>query len=632
MQLTYPGVYVTEIPSSVRPIATVATSIAAFVDSFTSGPVDTAVQIFGMADFERIYGPVGYSPASYQIAQFFLNGGASAWVVRVAPGGQAATVEVDDTSNAKSFVATAVNAGKWGNNVRLSVEPVAKGGTISATTFNLGITRYAPSSSAIVASERYNNLSKDGFDATVKDASQLVTLAAVSPGVQPAPNGTLAAAAFTVPVPQLDGKTVNVAVNTGAATPLTLKLPAGADDTHLTSANARAMLESALRIAGASATPPIPALAGATVTIVGGRFWVRTDPRTTNYKPGDYITITETAGLGFGTGSFANVQEYALGDTTAAIQAQKQGTLGSDGATPLDATALIGDPVAKSGTWALENADLFNILCIPRASDLGGTDMQAVFGFAVPYCERRRAMFIADLTKDETTPAKVQTFLENNPGLVSPNVAVYFPRVVVPDPADGYRLKAIGTSGTIAGIWAKTDNDRGVWKAPAGIDALLRGVAGLEYVMTDGENGALNPLAIDCLRNFPVYGQVVWGARTMFGADDRASEWKYIPIRRLALMIEESLFRGTKWVVFEPNDEPLWAKIRQNVGAFMTQLFRQGAFQGSTPDKAFFVKCDGETTTAADRNAGVVNIEVGFAPLKPAEFVVLKIQQIPDVT
>jgi hypothetical protein len=118
----------------------------------------------------------------------------------------------------------------------------------------------------------------------------------------------------------------------------------------------------------------------------------------------------------------------------------------------------------------------------------------------------------------------------------------------------------------------------------------------------------------------------------MFGADARASEWKYLSIRRLALMIEESLFRGTKWVVFEPNDEPLWAKIRQNVGAFMTQLFRQGAFQGSTPDKAFFVKCDGETTTAADRNLGIVNIEVGFAPLKPAEFVVLKIQQIPDVT
>ena len=133
------------------------------------------------------------------------------------------------------------------------------------------------------------------------------------------------------------------------------------------------------------------------------------------------------------------------------------------------------------------------------------------------------------------------------------------------------------------------------------------------------------------MRSFPLYGPVVWGARTLQGADAAASEWKYVAIRRLALFIEESLFRGTKWVVFEPNDEPLWAKIRLNIGAFMLDLFRQGAFQGDTPSKAFFVKCDSETTTANDRNLGIVNIEVGFAPLKPAEFVVLKIQQIPDV-
>jgi phage tail sheath protein FI len=114
----------------------------------------------------------------------------------------------------------------------------------------------------------------------------------------------------------------------------------------------------------------------------------------------------------------------------------------------------------------------------------------------------------------------------------------------------------------------------------------------------------------------------------MDGSDDDSSEWKYIPIRRLALFLEESLFRGTKWVVFEPNDEPLWAKIRLNLGAFMMRLFRQGAFQGSTPDKAFFVKCDGETTTQADRDLGIVNILVGFASLKPAEFVIIRIQQI----
>ena len=119
-----------------------------------------------------------------------------------------------------------------------------------------------------------------------------------------------------------------------------------------------------------------------------------------------------------------------------------------------------------------------------------------------------------------------------------------------------------------------------------------------------------------------------WGARTLNGADVEASEWKYIPVRRFALFLEESLYRGTKWVVFEPNDEPLWSQIRLNVGAFMQSLFRQGAFQGLTPKDAYFVKCDGETTTQNDINNGIVNIVVGFAPLKPAEFVIIQIQQI----
>ena len=189
-------------------------------------------------------------------------------------------------------------------------------------------------------------------------------------------------------------------------------------------------------------------------------------------------------------------------------------------------------------------------------------------------------------------------------------------------------LRSIGASGTVAGLFARTDATRGVWKAPAGTEARLENVQSLAYTLTDLQNGALNPLGVNCLRTFPVYSHICWGARTLDGADQLASEWKYIPIRRLALFIEESLFRGTKWVVFEPNDEPLWAQIRLNVGVFMNGLFRQGAFQGSTPQEAYFVKCDKETTTQADRNLGIVNIEVGFAPLKPAEFVVITIQQI----
>ncbi len=180
----------------------------------------------------------------------------------------------------------------------------------------------------------------------------------------------------------------------------------------------------------------------------------------------------------------------------------------------------------------------------------------------------------------------------------------------------------------MAGIFARTDTQRGVWKAPAGLEASIVGIAGVSVPLTDNENGRLNPLAINCLRTFPASGTVAWGARTLQGDDRLASEWKYIPVRRTALYIEESLYRGLQWVVFEPNAEPLWAQIRLNVGAFMHNLFVKGAFQGQTPRDAYFVKCDKETTTQNDIDLGIVNIVVGFAPLKPAEFVIISLQQI----
>jgi len=213
-------------------------------------------------------------------------------------------------------------------------------------------------------------------------------------------------------------------------------------------------------------------------------------------------------------------------------------------------------------------------------------------------------------------------------GTRSNYAALFFPRLRQPNPLHDNQLEEFVPCGAVAGIFARTDTTRGVWKAPAGQEATLFGVPSLSVSLTDNENGELNQLGINCLRAFPVIGRVVWGARTLEGADRLASEWKYIPVRRTALFIEESLYRALKWVVFEPNDEPLWAQIRLNVGAFMHDLFRQGAFQGQTPQDAYFVKCDKETTTQNDINRGIVNIVVGFAPLKPAEFVIVKIQQI----
>jgi uncharacterized protein len=165
-----------------------------------------------------------------------------------------------------------------------------------------------------------------------------------------------------------------------------------------------------------------------------------------------------------------------------------------------------------------------------------------------------------------------------------------------------------------------------VWQAPAGMETTLRGVVDLDARLTDREQGQLNPLGLNVIRTFDVPRHVIWGARTLAGADTLDSEWKYVPVRRLALHIEESLRRGLQWVVFEPNDARLWAQIRTAAGAFLHGLFRRGAFQGPTPRDAYFVTCDAETTTQADIDAGIVHVLVGFAPLKAAEFVIISLR------
>lgn len=294
------------------------------------------------------------------------------------------------------------------------------------------------------------------------------------------------------------------------------------------------------------------------------------------------------------------------------------------------ATLISGSDSGKTGLYALDGISpfVFNLLCIPAAALLPAVSMRSLYTQAEAYCTAKRAFLIIDIPAEETrTPATMTSWMAANDTLRTDYAAVYFPVLQIPDPLNENRPRTVGPSGTLAGVFARTDSTRGVWKAPAGTDAALRG-ASLAVKITDLENGGLNPLGINALRNFPIFGNIAWGARTLDGADQQASEWKYIPVRRTALFIEESLYQGLKWVVFEPNDDPLWAQIRLNAGAFMHSLFRQGAFQGQTPRDAYFVKCDSESTTQNDIDRGIVNIIIGFAPLKPAEFVVIKLQQI----
>ncbi len=288
---------------------------------------------------------------------------------------------------------------------------------------------------------------------------------------------------------------------------------------------------------------------------------------------------------------------------------------------------LPGSQSNKTGLYALEKVDLFNLLCIPPHI-LDGDIAQTMITVAATYCDERRAMLLIDPPSGWMNKEAAKAGINTGVGTTSKNAAIFFPRLRQANPLRDNQIETFVPCGAVAGIFARTDAQRGVWKAPAGLEATLNGVPGLSVNLTDAENGELNPLGINCLRSFPGVGRVVWGSRTLQGADRLASEWKYIPVRRLTLFLEESLYRGTQWVVFEPNDEPLWAQIRLNIGAFMNNLFRQGAFQGKSPREAYFVKCDKETTTQNDIDRGIVNIIVGFAPLKPAEFVIIKFQQI----
>ncbi|HUR97572.1 MAG TPA: phage tail sheath subtilisin-like domain-containing protein [Pyrinomonadaceae bacterium] len=288
-----------------------------------------------------------------------------------------------------------------------------------------------------------------------------------------------------------------------------------------------------------------------------------------------------------------------------------------------DFEAALLPPGGEGGLYHLDNVDLFNLLCVP------GQSAPAAIKSLQKFCRDRRAFLIADCGRSATF-----SDLKSGPGAItvddSINAAFYFPWVLSPDPLDGNSVREFPPCGFVAGLYARTDVNRGVWKSPAGTDASLYGVTGLSPngTLNDDQNGTLNRQGINCIRKFPGSGIVVWGARTLRGGDAFGSDWKYVAVRRTALFIENSIYRGLEWVVFEPNGEPLWVKIKQSIENFLLTLFLQGTLQGSKSEEAFFVKVDRSTMTRNDIDSGVVNILIGFAPAKPAEFVIIRLRQM----
>lgn len=670
---TYPGVYIEEIPSGVRTIGGVATSVAAFVGTSRKGLLNEAVQIFGMADFEREYGGLDRnSETSYGVQQFFLNGGSEAWIVRIAdtetgetdnPPTNAAAAEAVLTEPGGDEIVrvragrrirgqSAVNPGDWGNFLRVEVDYDTAD---PAEQFNLRVSevRVDGDRTEVLQTETFRNLTMrpdtpNNAIEVVNQGSRLVQLdrADLTPAdvpdpfdvaFRPAATGTLGAGlapATATIIPDQDA-VFNVNIGTGVING-TIDYGGAAEPTSYPAL--LPYIQAAIRRAAAAASVPDaqkPLLSGAVVSLINEgagttpfRFAVSLGRAARPFDPDTEIAMSGAGATSIG---LAGVGVVVTGQQRV-LEGGRDGTPAAPGTSfrPVPIAFFQGSSADKTGIHALDDVDLFNILCIPEATTLpSAADVRSLYTSATDYVRSRRAMVIVDVPEPQARNLDtMQTWLSENEGLRDANAAVYFPRTNIPDPLNRNRPRSIGSSGTIAGLWARTDAQRGVWKAPAGTDARLRNVESLGYKLTDQENGVLNPLGVNCLRVFPVYSNICWGARTLEGADVIASDWKYVPVRRTTLFLEESLFRGTKWVVFEPNDEPLWSQIRLNVGAFMQDLFRKGAFQGATPREAYFVKCDGETTTQQDIDNGIVNIEVGFAPLKPAEFVILKIQQI----
>ncbi|HEY0063197.1 MAG TPA: phage tail sheath subtilisin-like domain-containing protein [Telluria sp.] len=587
--LSYPGIYIEEIPSGVRTITGVATSIAAFVGRALRGPTDEAVVINSYGDFERIFGGLWVdSTLGFAVRDFYMNGGGQAIIVRLFnlnPADEGATPAVPSRTplSVGNFSFEAAYEGGWGGNLRFAIDTQVSDqvalqmGVAKTALFNMTVTEVG-AGGVPVQVEQFRNLT------VIASARQLNKVLALESRLLrwkgTYPPGTL---------PDIAG------LHTASAA-----LKAAQDD-----------LAAAL-----AANPQVPANIETAKTAVKQKTADLATIATDNISRAEQ-TLADKLAL--------DPPDAAAVDTArAALTAAKKTSNGL--ALALNNFTGPGKQNDKKGMYALRKADLFNILCIPPYTADGNIEASLV-AEAASYCEHRRAILlvdpIANWTDKDAAKAGVAAI-----GTSSKNAALFFPRLKQPNPLHDNQLEDFVPCGAVAGIFARTDNTRGVWKAPAGLDATLVGVPQLSVALTDAENGELNPLGINCLRALPAAGRVVWGARTLQGDDRLASEWKYIPVRRTALFIEESLYRGTQWVVFEPNDEPLWAQIRLNLGAFMQNLFRQGAFQGKTPAEAYFVKCDKETTTQSDINLGIVNVVVGFAPLKPAEFVVIKLQQI----
>ena len=626
VQTTYPGVYIVEQSAVSHVITGVSTSVTAFVGATRLGPADEPTAIGSNADFVRRFGdPVDATghPLGYAVAGFFANGGTQAIVVRALAADATAASVALPAANGITVTLTARSRGAWANGTGSGA---ARSGifveVVSATTnphdrLTLVITNWAPGSGAatVLARETWPELSMSPgnprYVATVLAASALVIAEVTGTETVAAAGTSEGSVDLSGGISGLAGRTLRLSVDQGPPADYELWPGGSPSDTHA--------IDDIVGFINAPANGfPVEASADGGKLVLTSRASGPDSAVTVGLSgAGDASTLL---GLGVAAGG-AEKSGSAADRPPAAAPAPLAGAHdGSD----VDANSIVS-PREGQGMLALDLLDFprFNLLCLPGVTT---ADVDAVTS-ALAYCKNQNAFLLVDPDPSVTAgnaAAKAALFAAEGV-----HGALYWPRLITPSsPPSGLPL-----SGAIAGVMARTDSERGVWKAPAGLAAGVAGATGVAYPTSDAVSGALNPAGVNVLRSFPGAGPVVWGARTLGGSDLRDDTFKYVPVRRLTDYIEASLYLGTQFAVFQPNDPVLWGQLRLAVGGFMRGLFRQNAFQQSqtgAESDSFFVICDSSVNPQTEIDAGRVNVVVGFAPLKPAEFVVITITQIVD--
>jgi phage tail sheath protein FI len=635
--VSYPGVYMEEVSSGVRPIEAASTSTAAFFGKAQKGPIGEVKKIFNFTQFTNTYGDfINGSYLAHGVYQFFNNGGSQCYVGRVAQNAEAANITIKENESKDRLKIFANSPGVWGNFI--CVQIASQTASDPDNQFNLSVCRENPKDAAHpIELESFGNLSMNPnstnyVETVVNSRSNFITVEDLTGEKEYIKGYSESGDAVSISDLKDNECKFRISINDDGFQEVDLTAKISEMEKPVTLAKiAAAIQEIIINLSKKGRLTAPEAYSDATVEVKDDKIRITSGDQSAGSKvviidAGDL----ETSMAGFlklgkkngGTEIFgsahlrpknnADGEFYFLGDDT------KPGvtcTEGNDGGTPVD-TDYIG-----AFKW-LDTIQDVSLIAVP------GIGSTAVADAGMNYCRNRPlsdCFYIADMKADEDELAEAKDW-RNDVNTPNSYGAVYFPWLKMLDPL-GLSAEPVlaPPSGFIAGLYARTDAKRGVWKAPAGTEAMLAGAVGLTAHLADEEQGDLNKdnKSVCVIRKFPGSGIVSWGARTL----SSDPEWKYIPVRRMAIMLRVSIYNGIQWAVFEPNDEDLWGQLRLNLNSFMMTLFRKGAFQGTSPSQAFFVKCDGETTTQDDINLGIVNVLVGFAPLKPAEFVVVKISQ-----